>query len=397
VRLKTAFLVTRASDGNVGIGDSIVITFDDYDGVNRKKCIVIDGGYSQTAKVLRTYLKDEGITTIDLLVATHIDDDHINGLNTFFDQYVEDNGPIKVLNYWGPAPKGYEPVTITEFLGFLPEVSELKINELSFVSQSVKNNEKLYESAKKCVGEDHIWHPSIEGRDSLPKLFESVKIEVLSPDKQVASGDLKKSGVAESALGDVLGMEGVIDLKEGALKGKIAAAAKESDRTANNQSIVFRLTPLDAAGVEFPDSSCLFPGDAELESWTRMMDKDPGSLKARYLKVAHHGSKTGTNDKVLAAVDPEYGIICVGKNTHDLPDRSTFELLKDKNVMIICTGRNFVAGDMPCGEDLYKGNCPRWDAATGKDIETPVVFEIDTDPPPGAPPPAVVKTCGNVW
>jgi glyoxylase-like metal-dependent hydrolase (beta-lactamase superfamily II) len=96
VRLKAAFLVTRDGEGKIGIGDSIVITFDDEGDGPRKKCIVIDGGYSQTAKVLRSHLDEDGIATIDLIVATHIDDDHINGLRKFFDDYVEDNGPFKV-------------------------------------------------------------------------------------------------------------------------------------------------------------------------------------------------------------------------------------------------------------------------------------------------------------
>ena len=397
MRLKAAFLVTRDGDGNIGIGDSIVITFDDYDEDNgRKKCIVIDGGYSQTAKVLKSYLKGEGIDTIDLVVATHIDDDHINGLRAFFKDYVEEEGIIKVSNYWGPAPKSYEPVTVTEFLAFLPEATELGIDELSFVSQSVGNNEKLWESAKRCVGEDHIWHPSFEARARLPELFRSVKIEILGPDKQVPSAELETAGAAAQGLGEAFLADEVIDLDDEGLRGKIIAAAKENDRTANNQSIVFRLTPRDRSGQEIPESSFLFPGDAEIESWTDMIARSRGLLKARYLKVSHHGSNTGTNNAVLDAVQPEYGIVCAGKNNHGLPDHSVFKLLQGRNVKIICTGRNPNTGDIACADGAFEGHCPRRNTSNGSDIKTPVVFEIDTNLLPGAPSPAV-SACGNNW
>jgi len=397
MRLKAAFLVTRDGKGEVGIGDSIVITFDDYDGAARNKCIVVDGGYSQTAKVLRSYLKNEGIATIDLVVATHIDDDHINGLRAFFRDYVEKRPDFKVLNYWGPAPKQYEPVTITEFLALLPDVADLRIDELSFISQSVDNNEELYEFAKQCVGEGHIWHPSVGTAGNLTKLFGSVKIEILGPDRQVASAELESAGVAAQGLGDALLTEEVIDLEDMTVKDKITAAAKESDRTANNQSIVIRLTPINAKGNEFSDGSFLLPGDAENESWERMIEADRGSLRARYLKVAHHGSQTGTNEDILDAVKPEYGVICGGKNKHGLPDGPVLTMLQDKGVKIICTGRNpEPPPDVHCCEPAYQALCPRCDAAMGAGLETPVVFEIDTDPPPGAPPQAM-RTCGNSW
>jgi len=149
VRVKVAFLVTRDGKGGIGIGDCIVITFDDKDDASRRKCIVIDGGYSKTAKVLKSYLDGENITTIDLVVATHVDDDHINGLKAFFADYVDENEPIKVLNYWGPEPKRPDPITISEFIAFLPDVNDLEVKELSFISQSVDSNEELWESAKK--------------------------------------------------------------------------------------------------------------------------------------------------------------------------------------------------------------------------------------------------------
>jgi beta-lactamase superfamily II metal-dependent hydrolase len=396
VRVKVAFLVTRDGEGAIGIGDCIVITFDDKDDASRQKCIVIDGGYSKTAKVLKSYLDGENITTVDLVIATHIDDDHINGLKAFFADYVDENGPVKVLNYWGPEPKRPEPMTITEFTALLPDANDLGIKELSFISQSVGSNEDLWESAKKSVGEDHIWHPSFEGRDSLPILFKAMKIEILGPDKQVPSLELKSAGAANQTLEKMLLSDAQIDLCDVGLKNKILKAAKENDRTANNQSIVLRLTPYDDAGGEVPVFSFLFTGDAEIESWKTMIQRDKDSLKAEHLKVSHHGSATGTNEDVLDAVTPRYGIICAGKNKHGLPDGAVFKLLQGKGVKIICTGRNPKKGVIPCAEQKYLDKCPRWDKVKDREITDPVVFEFDTRPLPGASIPPV-SFCGNDW
>ena len=379
VRVKVAFLVTRDGKGGIGIGDCIVITFDDKDDASRRKCIVIDGGYSKTAKVLKSYLDGENITTIDLVVATHVDDDHINGLKAFFADYVDENEPIKVLNYWGPEPKRPDPITISEFIAFLPDVNDLEVKELSFISQSVDSNEELWESAKKTVGEAHMWHPSFEGRDSLPTLFSGIKIEILGPDRQVPSLELKSAGAATRALEKALLSDAQIDLRDAGLKKMILKAANEIDRTANNQSIVFRLTPRDAAGGEIPSFSFLFAGDAEIESWTTMIERDKGSLKAEHLKISHHGSATGTHEEVLTAVKPQYGIICAGENKHGLPDGGVFKLLQNQNIKIICTGRNPKEKIIPCAKPKYQAKCPRWDKVKCREIKDPVVFEFDTD------------------
>ena len=68
-------------------GDSLLLSFEN-EGATRN--ILIDGGtgktYSQKPKVLKTeieQIKDKG-ENIDLMVITHIDDDHIGGIVRMF-------------------------------------------------------------------------------------------------------------------------------------------------------------------------------------------------------------------------------------------------------------------------------------------------------------------------
>lgn len=68
------FQVGQKSKG----GDAIVIRL--YDDNNAPIVIVIDGGYQVNGKEIVEFLKDNGLDTIDLMVNTHPDIDHISGL-----------------------------------------------------------------------------------------------------------------------------------------------------------------------------------------------------------------------------------------------------------------------------------------------------------------------------
>ena len=104
--IKIAFLTTIDNKGNPQIGDCIVITFNED---QRKACIIVDGGYGSNKKVLKNYLENENVEIIDLMVASHIDDDHISGLKAFLNDYVLEkdgkNNKFELRNYWGPASK----------------------------------------------------------------------------------------------------------------------------------------------------------------------------------------------------------------------------------------------------------------------------------------------------
>ena len=60
---------------DVGQGDSILIQFDG-------KNILVDGGEQDMGPRIEAYLKDHGVSSLDLLVATHPHEDHIGGLIT---------------------------------------------------------------------------------------------------------------------------------------------------------------------------------------------------------------------------------------------------------------------------------------------------------------------------
>lgn len=396
MKIKVAFLTTRNDKGDPEIGDCIVITFDEkFDDEQRKACIVIDGGYSTNDIVLKEYLVNEQINVIDLIVATHIDDDHISGLKSFLNDYVKEKNQFELRNYWGPAPKTFDkPISVTEFLSYIEDVDDFGIEELSFISQSVKTNGELYDTVKDILNEDHIFHPSVNVRDSISRIFNSIDLDILAPDKQIPDESIVGRGSEEVSLSNILIADSEIDLKDDDLISKFNAAALENNRTANNQSIVLRMIPLDNNGNRIENCSFLFTGDAEKDSWEFMIPKWGNELKSELLKVSHHGSRTGTFNEVLKTVNPNYCVICSGTSRHGIPDEDVLKMIDKENIELFCTGRdtNMVKGS--CTQTEIMKKCPRWDHINKKHIISPQIFELNTDTQSIVP---SEKPCGFNW
>ena len=65
---------------DVGQGDSILIEY-------KNKSMLIDAGESDQGEVVSDYLKDQGISTLDYVVATHPHSDHIGGMNDILNNF----------------------------------------------------------------------------------------------------------------------------------------------------------------------------------------------------------------------------------------------------------------------------------------------------------------------
>ena len=90
---------------------------------------------------------------------------------------------------------------------------------------------------------------------------------------------------------------------------------------ANNLSIVCR----------FDDGrdSYLFTGDIEADAEVYLTEKYPEELRARYLKVPHHGSRSSSSKAFLDAVNAqEAWISCALKNVHGFPHSEALKRLQ---------------------------------------------------------------------
>jgi len=114
----------------------------------------------------------------------------------------------------------------------------------------------------------------------------------------------------------------------------------------NNGSVVSRLS--------YKDFTMLFLGDAELEEQSFLIKTNREKLKSRVVKISHHGSNTGTDQRLIDVVKPESAVISVGKdNPYGHPHREVMELLKKNNIRIYRTDRDGTVAVLSDG-DQYK-------------------------------------------
>ena len=145
-------------------GDCFVVDFDNG------KCILIDGGFPCTYKVylkpLLQQLNSEG-KTIEFLICTHFDEDHISGLITFLEDYgsVGNEKVIKVENII---------CNVYDSSFSQPIFNQSGIEEISFQQQ--KNFEKLCNNIGLALPETEIVSERFfQGKD--------YKIKIISPSK----------------------------------------------------------------------------------------------------------------------------------------------------------------------------------------------------------------------
>lgn len=100
----------------------------------------------------------------------------------------------------------------------------------------------------------------------------------------------------------------------------------------NNQSLVMKL--------RFHHFSLLLTGDIEREAEGRMIRKGD-LLRARVLKVPHHGSLSSSSPLFLATVKPEYAVVSTGKgNLWPLPHPEVIERYKQIGTRLFRTDQH---------------------------------------------------------
>ncbi len=87
--------------------------------------------------------------------------------------------------------------------------------------------------------------------------------------------------------------------------------------------------------AQYGKIAVLFTGDIPVASEKILTEKYGEFLKSEILKVSHHGSKTGTSDLFLDAVQPGYALISAGRgNSFNHPSPEVIERLKRRGVSI---------------------------------------------------------------
>lgn len=298
-------------------GDCIFITVESETVTER---ILIDGGPAATfgvspqgeLRALLNELEAEG-KQIDLVILTHVDDDHIGGLIRAFE--VKDGLTKlarKVIFNSGRLIHEYfkSPVDPDkEILGNFTQSPNTSINQGNTLERLLKNLGIWHESVIK-QGDKY----SLEGgevifltpnENELQKLLTKWEKEQPTPFTSASKTDWKKN-YKELLEQDTF---------------------KEDNSIPNGSSISFIL--------KVGKHNFLFFGDAQPTSITQgltALGYDANTpINAEIVKLSHHGSKSNTSLELLSIIKCSNYIVSTDSSRHGLPNKTTFARIHSVN------------------------------------------------------------------
>lgn len=275
-------------------GDCIIISFNDGDII---KNILIDGGVGLTYS---NVLKDEVMKikelnqSIDLLIVTHIDNDHIGGII----KLIEDkslNTIIKEVWFNSWTNFGKSPYSLSSLS---KEIAPKQVKTLENELQDM-----------------NIWDNKLI-RQGMFRKYEKAKLTVLSPNKNNLNNlnnyikDEFKITEADDRDKKIETLQKRIFIEDTSIpNGSSIAFLFEYESKETSKKILF-------TGDAFP--SVILEGLTN----TKLIDENK-NLELDYLKLSHHGSKFNTSDALLKKINCNNYIVttqgCKGK-----PNKETF-------------------------------------------------------------------------
>lgn len=253
---------------NVGNGDAILVEVPDGNCREGRFVMLIDGGSNENAEYEETatgrmraaeYLEQKGIGHIDIMVCTHIHEDHTCGLLQAAKKWMP--GEL-----WQPFPM--ETVSMMKYLWMKAQTESgnkfiAALNDFHELTTYVKEN------GGKVL-------------QKTPFMGSGERVEVLGP--SAAALERENEWMKELY---------------GAGRTELLP---EMDRYMNSASLLLRFT---CGGKTF-----LFTGDTEKDCYKDCMEK----IRADVFKVGHHGQENSLSREVLQAVSPEVAVICVSSD-----------------------------------------------------------------------------------
>jgi len=85
--------------------------------------------------------------------------------------------------------------------------------------------------------------------------------------------------------------------------------------------------------VNFGNFKALLTGDAPFS----VLDNLETVETVNYIKISHHGSKTGTDEDTIQKFLPKIAVISVGRNNYGHPDAGVLELIEKINITVLRT------------------------------------------------------------
>jgi beta-lactamase superfamily II metal-dependent hydrolase len=303
-----------------GHGDCIYL---EYGEPRSPHHVLIDGGPYYAFKPLARRIKEmvRKNLVFDLLVITHVDCDHIDGMLKLLGANLSSLRNCETdiwFNSWRHMAK--EPLDVLgpphgEMLGALLEEKALAWNR-EFGGEAVANPDRTTLLSKELAGglKLTLLSPTKAELVDLKKVWvDEVRKAGLEPGSREQALRLLRRNLRLSPR-DLLGEKpiDVVSLSETEFEG-------ETSET-NASSIAFL--------AEYDGKKCIFAGDAQPDVLSAsiqqlLVQRGEGRLKVDAFKLSHHGSSHNTSLDLLRLLDCKKFLVSSNGNIYHHPDRET--------------------------------------------------------------------------
>ena len=304
-------------------GDCILISFEEID-----YRILIDGGYKETfssslASALKT-LEARG-KGIDLLVVTHIDNDHIMGIIGLFQALKIQEIEIEIREIWY---NGYRHLFTDSKQTASPILEKLlrdEIGKIDFSDREARQGREIGYSQGETLAEllayawENVWNKKFDGKaiccqkeSTSVELFPGqLSVTLLNPGRlelQALEGQwhaFRNKKYLPLINGDSVVFEHCFE--------RFLTYADSS--VTNQSSIAFMLTYM----AKEKTYQFLFLGDASAERCLERLG-DWKNIKFDCIKLPHHGSKNNITEDTLGQLQAEYLLFSTDGRKFGHPD-----------------------------------------------------------------------------
>ena len=264
-------------------GDAIIIRFGDmYGSRDEQTVVVIDGGFKEDGQRIVDHIKSNYKTDIvDLVINTHPDQDHINGLETVIEE-------LEVKELWIHQPWVHNQGLADKFHD--GRITDNSIGEK--LKETLNKAHELYELA----------------------ISKGIKVQEPYTDLTDLSGNVKTLGPSldyyENLIPDFDGMpetKSGCAIFEGAFSNTLKAIKKVfskwgEDHIDDNGKTSAKNNSSAITQIIIDDKRLVFTGDSGIEALeyaANQLDNCVDSADIKFIQIPHHGSRRNIGPSVL--------------------------------------------------------------------------------------------------